>query len=210
MEKRGPQAFGQLLKRYRLAANLTQEALAERAGMSARCIGDLECGAHRAPRRDIFALLVVALDVSPCQRAALERTIERRRKPRLSHAVLQSQSPPSPPAALPHAGADVVALTRRAALDRRAVIGAAAAQRRGDGAMLAGRSLSREARAAWALQYLAINAEISPRAYVRATGVDRKTAWTDLGVLVKRGLVRASGATTNRRYALCRDDARTG
>ena len=35
--------FGALLRRYRLAACLTQEALAERAGISARAIGD----AHR-------------------------------------------------------------------------------------------------------------------------------------------------------------------
>src|SRR4051794_31199392 len=34
--------FGMLLKRYRLAAGLTQEGLAERAGVSARGVQDLE------------------------------------------------------------------------------------------------------------------------------------------------------------------------
>ena len=40
----GPDAvsFGALLKRQRLAAGLTQEALAERAGLSAKAVSDLE------------------------------------------------------------------------------------------------------------------------------------------------------------------------
>jgi transcriptional regulator with XRE-family HTH domain len=37
-------AFGALLRRYREEAGLTQEALAERAGLSARGISDLERG----------------------------------------------------------------------------------------------------------------------------------------------------------------------
>ena len=44
-----PFTFGQLLKRYRTAAGLTQEALAERAGLSARGISDMERGLRRAP-----------------------------------------------------------------------------------------------------------------------------------------------------------------
>ena len=34
--------FGVLLKRYRLVAGLTQEGLAERAGISARAVSDLD------------------------------------------------------------------------------------------------------------------------------------------------------------------------
>jgi transcriptional regulator with XRE-family HTH domain len=37
-----PPTFGQLLKRCRIAAGLTQEALGERAGLSARGISDME------------------------------------------------------------------------------------------------------------------------------------------------------------------------
>jgi transcriptional regulator with XRE-family HTH domain len=37
-----PSAFGELLRRHRAEAGLTQEALAERAGLSRRRIADLE------------------------------------------------------------------------------------------------------------------------------------------------------------------------
>jgi transcriptional regulator with XRE-family HTH domain len=35
-------SFGNLLRRYRSAAGLTQEELAERAGLSARAVSDIE------------------------------------------------------------------------------------------------------------------------------------------------------------------------
>jgi DNA-binding XRE family transcriptional regulator len=41
--------FGALLRAYRLAAGLTQEELAERAGMSAKGLGALENGRRQAP-----------------------------------------------------------------------------------------------------------------------------------------------------------------
>src|SRR6188768_2546191 len=50
------QPFGDLLKRYRLAAGLTHEALAERATLSARAISDLERGVSRRPRRETIEL----------------------------------------------------------------------------------------------------------------------------------------------------------
>jgi transcriptional regulator with XRE-family HTH domain len=56
--------FGELLKRHRLAAGLTQEALAERAALSARAVSDLERGVNRAPRRDTVDLLTAALALS--------------------------------------------------------------------------------------------------------------------------------------------------
>lgn len=76
-----PATFGELLKRCRIAANLTQEALAERAGLSVRAISDLERGLHRTPQRDTVHLLAVALDLSPEDRAALEATARRGRDP---------------------------------------------------------------------------------------------------------------------------------
>ena len=42
-------SFGALLKHYRLAAGLSQEALAARASLSARTISDLERGVHAVP-----------------------------------------------------------------------------------------------------------------------------------------------------------------
>jgi predicted ATPase len=64
--------FGLVLKRFRLAAGLTHEALAERASLGARTISDLERGVSRAPRADTLALLVAALNLSPAQQAQLE------------------------------------------------------------------------------------------------------------------------------------------
>jgi non-specific serine/threonine protein kinase len=52
--------FGELLKRYRLLAGLTQEALAERAGVSARSIQAIERAESR-PHRDTLRRLVAAL-----------------------------------------------------------------------------------------------------------------------------------------------------
>ena len=64
-------SFGALLRQYRLAAGLTQEALAERAGLSARAISDLERGINRAPRQDTLDLLSQALRLPPRKRASL-------------------------------------------------------------------------------------------------------------------------------------------
>src|SRR5689334_5335230 len=64
-------SFGELLRVYRLAANLTQEELAERAGLSARGISDLERGARGLPRKDTLQLLLPALDLPPADQAAL-------------------------------------------------------------------------------------------------------------------------------------------
>lgn len=50
-------SFGTLLRRYREALGLTQEALAQRAGLSARGISDLERGVNRAPQPVTLGLL---------------------------------------------------------------------------------------------------------------------------------------------------------
>jgi predicted ATPase/DNA-binding CsgD family transcriptional regulator len=63
--------FGDLLRRYRTAAGLTQEELAERAGLSTRGISDLERGARGLPRKDTLQLCLHALDLSPEDRATL-------------------------------------------------------------------------------------------------------------------------------------------
>jgi predicted ATPase/transcriptional regulator with XRE-family HTH domain len=60
-----------LLKRYRMAAGLSQEALAARAGISARAISDLERGRHRTPHPNTLDVLATALSLSAQQRAVL-------------------------------------------------------------------------------------------------------------------------------------------
>jgi transcriptional regulator with XRE-family HTH domain len=41
--------FGELLRRYRLAASISQERLAERAGLSVQALSALENGRRRPP-----------------------------------------------------------------------------------------------------------------------------------------------------------------
>jgi predicted ATPase/DNA-binding CsgD family transcriptional regulator/transcriptional regulator with XRE-family HTH domain len=72
-----PPSFGMLLRRYRLAAGLTQAALAERAGLSVRGIADLERGARRYPYADTVERLAEALGLGAAERATL--TTSRRR-----------------------------------------------------------------------------------------------------------------------------------
>ena len=63
-------AFGQLLKRLRVAGDLTQEELAEQANVSARLISDLERGTVHRPRRDTVQLLADGLRLRGHEREA--------------------------------------------------------------------------------------------------------------------------------------------
>jgi predicted ATPase len=63
--------FGDLLRHHRRAAQLTQEDLAGRSGLSVEAISALERGWRRAPRRDTVALLAGALELSPDDHRAL-------------------------------------------------------------------------------------------------------------------------------------------
>src|SRR5215467_747799 len=69
-------SFRHLLKRYRQAAGLSQEALAARAGLSARAISDLERGVYRRPRFDTLQLLLGALALPEPQQALLRVAAE--------------------------------------------------------------------------------------------------------------------------------------
>jgi transcriptional regulator with XRE-family HTH domain len=74
-------SFGAMLARLRHAAALTQERLADRAGLSVRAISSLECGS-RHPRRLTVDRLAAALDLTAQQRADLLRAaIHQRRRP---------------------------------------------------------------------------------------------------------------------------------
>jgi predicted ATPase/DNA-binding XRE family transcriptional regulator len=65
------------LRRYRIAAGLTQEQLAERARMSLAAVGKLERGARSRPYQATIALLAGALSLSGDDRIELERAAGR-------------------------------------------------------------------------------------------------------------------------------------
>jgi predicted ATPase/transcriptional regulator with XRE-family HTH domain len=85
---REPAPFGALLQRYRLAAGLTQEQLAARAGISLDAVAALEQGRRRTPRSSTVGLLADALALANSERAAL-----------LSVARTAVTSPEAPPRA---------------------------------------------------------------------------------------------------------------
>ena len=71
MQDDGP-TFGRLLRDRRLVAGMTQESLAEAAGLSIRGVQELERGLHQ-PYRDTVERLSRALDLSAADRARLAR-----------------------------------------------------------------------------------------------------------------------------------------
>jgi predicted ATPase/DNA-binding XRE family transcriptional regulator len=93
-----PASFGALLRDLRLAAGLSQETLAERAGMSAGGISFLERGVRRAPYRDTVALLATGLDLSPDDRRLLEAAAARAPQPRKRQGSPATETPDEPAA----------------------------------------------------------------------------------------------------------------
>lgn len=63
--------FAQLLKRRRVAAGMTQEGLAEAAGLSAKAISELERDPGRRPRLQSVMLLADALGLDTAGRDQL-------------------------------------------------------------------------------------------------------------------------------------------
>ncbi|MCA9880916.1 MAG: helix-turn-helix domain-containing protein, partial [Thermomicrobiales bacterium] len=95
-------AFGQLLRRLRHAADLTQEQLAERALVSPRSISELERGSTHWPRIDTINLLADGLELAGAERAAFVGLARGRYAPDAaavpeSPAVrLRAPAPPTP------------------------------------------------------------------------------------------------------------------
>jgi tetratricopeptide (TPR) repeat protein/transcriptional regulator with XRE-family HTH domain len=83
--------FGTLLRHHRLARGLTQEALAERAQVSAFTISALERGVSHRPHIDTLDLLATALALSMQDRAALAAAVGR-----LASAAPASAAAPYP------------------------------------------------------------------------------------------------------------------
>jgi len=74
-------SFAELLRQHRQELGMTQEELAERAGLSARGVQDLERGLNLAPRASTLRLLVSALGLTGSEAAALLRAATHRDAP---------------------------------------------------------------------------------------------------------------------------------
>ena len=70
--------FGAQLRRLREAAGLTQEELAEKAGLTARGISDLERGERKRPYPHTVRALAAALELAEDERAALIAAVPKR------------------------------------------------------------------------------------------------------------------------------------
>jgi predicted ATPase/DNA-binding XRE family transcriptional regulator len=68
--------FADLVRAFRIAAGLTQDELAERAGLSGRGVQDLERGIHRSPHPDTTRRLAEALGLGDAERSALFGVLE--------------------------------------------------------------------------------------------------------------------------------------
>ena len=73
----GMASFGEALRHHRMAAGLSQEELAERAGLSTKAIGALERGARRHPYPHTVRALADALGLTEDERAALHAATAR-------------------------------------------------------------------------------------------------------------------------------------
>jgi tetratricopeptide (TPR) repeat protein/transcriptional regulator with XRE-family HTH domain len=89
--------FADLLRTARRAAGLTQEELAERAGISVRALRKLESGAIQTPRRDTVALLTAALGLREPEQAAFAQAARRpRHRPSPQLGKLVASAPERP------------------------------------------------------------------------------------------------------------------
>lgn len=73
--------FASLLRRYRRRSGLTQEELAERAGLSAASVSLLERGITRAPQKATVSLLSDALTLTPEEASLFSEKARRSRQP---------------------------------------------------------------------------------------------------------------------------------
>src|SRR4051812_7154882 len=86
--EQGSATFADLLRHFRDRAELTQEALAERAGISPDAVSLLERGERRRPHSDTVARLAAALALPGAERAQFEAAARRQ-------APLATQTPQS-------------------------------------------------------------------------------------------------------------------
>ena len=113
-------SFGDLLRQYRTMAGMSQEALAEQAGLTSNAIGSLERGERRRPHPHTIRSLVDALGLSDEQRSALIAATGQQGAPASDAAPApappQSSALPAPPTPLigrDQAVAEIIAILRR-------------------------------------------------------------------------------------------------
>ena len=108
MSEDRPGPFGELLQRRRTSAGLSQEELAERAGMSRRGISDLERGTRRSPHPATVRRISEALGLAETDRQALVRA---------------ARTPEGPSTISTHGVADMPALRHNLPVPRTPLIG---------------------------------------------------------------------------------------
>ncbi|SEP75568.1 Tetratricopeptide repeat-containing protein [Lentzea xinjiangensis] len=89
-------ALGALLRHHRITAGLTQEALAEKAGLSGQAVGALERGDRRHPHRETVLRLADALGLGADERAELAAAAARTPRPRHAPSAPVRQLPAAP------------------------------------------------------------------------------------------------------------------
>lgn len=120
----GAVPFGEHLRRLRVAAGLTQEALAERSGVSVDAISALENGRRRRPRGDTLLMLMDGIGLEPPDRELLVAAAATRSRPRPA-----PESRVVVPRELPHPPADFTGRTVEVATLRELLGGAVRAPR---------------------------------------------------------------------------------
>jgi predicted ATPase/transcriptional regulator with XRE-family HTH domain len=89
-------SFATLLKRYRGSRRLTQESLAEQAGLSREAISALERGERQYPRADTVDLLVRALGLSDVEHAEMIKAARPPLRPRADDVSQRPRAPDLP------------------------------------------------------------------------------------------------------------------
>src|SRR3954447_14378742 len=100
--ERSTATFADLLRNFRNRAELTQEELAERAGLSPDAVGLLERGERRRPHADTVARLAAGLELSADERVQFAAVA---RRPTPLAAQTAPQFPASPTALVGRADA---------------------------------------------------------------------------------------------------------
>lgn len=119
---RDPSEFGVLLRTLREKAGLTQDELAERAGLTGQAVSALERGHRRRPYPNTIRALAAALGVDDSARLALIAASGRVREPASSPTVGRGATLAPPPTRLIGRQQNVDDLTRLLVTDRHRLV----------------------------------------------------------------------------------------
>ena len=109
--REGYESFATRLRRLREAAGLSQEALAERAGLSLNAISALERGERRHPYPATVRALADALGLTDDERSLLAAALPRRGTPAPTSAAAAAAFLPTPPTPLVGREHDIAAIS---------------------------------------------------------------------------------------------------